>query len=420
MLKLLLFAIALNLALLGLILLRRLLKPVWFLYRESREQLWASRIHKALTNSAAVEWRQKPRSWIDRVAAENVLLNRSLVAPPEEQTRLRRLFHAWQLCAWRQRGLTSRDPLKAAESALVLGRMSCTDSLPDLLRRLERSKGDTQVAVLNAIGLLGNIEAVDRLVSFLAHRGATRSQLVKFALVSCGATNPNRLARRLQHSSPEVRRVVASALAELAPPTVVPELVQAANDPHPEVRAEVGYALGRIGTTAAMVALHGLLTDLKAHVRIRTLEALAHTSGVPSPWLFDALKDSESAVRLLAAQSLVSCYPEPVELLDQVGALGDRAALDAIINALERSGYTWQALQDLTSLDSARQQESEALVKRLASVGVLNYAVSAAEIHPDHSVRQKLVQLLARQAPKSPTHGGTSNVSSRRNQQWIS
>ncbi|NER97832.1 MAG: tetratricopeptide repeat protein [Symploca sp. SIO1B1] len=85
----------------------------------------------------------------------------------------------------------------------------------------------------------------------------------------------------------------------------IPGLIQALQDSESHVRISAAEALGQIGSDAAIPGLIQALEDSESHVRISTAEALGQIgSDVAIPRLIQALEDSESHVRMSAIKAL--------------------------------------------------------------------------------------------------------------------
>ena len=116
------------------------------------------------------------------------------------------------------------------------------------------------------------------------------------------------------------RRLVEAFGAAGAP--AVPALIQALGDSNSAVRAVAAWALGDLGDPRAVPALIQALGDSDRDVRRAAAEALG-AIGDPQavPALIKALGDSDRAVRRAAAEALVKIGTPDVPALIQ--ALGD-------------------------------------------------------------------------------------------------
>jgi HEAT repeat protein len=202
---------------------------------------------------------------------------------------------------------------------------------------------------------------------------------------------------------PWLRAVIAGALAEVATPEEVPDLVRAASDTEPEVRAKIASALGRTGGQSAVETLRALAEDSYWYVRLRAIRSLGELHPAVDPDCFwKALQDKHWVVRGEAATVLYASGQDPVFLLRKTREeIRDRYALGALVSVLEREGVIWEAIGVLCSSSPEERQAGEELMREMLNVHKVAAASYALEMHPDDCVRGELLQLTAEFPPGS-------------------
>lgn len=388
----------LNLTLLAVVFLRRLVKHWYFLARDERRLQVAAYVAQALEQLRQGRDVAPP---MYRGLAEEELLRRLPEANEEDRAMLRQLFRDWGLLADRQTRLRQARLGQRAYSALVLAQMEVHEALPDIVRLLEEGKGESRLAALRALDLLADPEATDALVGILPAVKQTAWRLVWSALTSCCRQQPERLLPHLVHPEPQVRTVVAAAIAEVARPEMVKHLKRFANDPEPEVRAKIVRALGRMGDSSVLPILMDRAHDPVWYVRLQAVEALGELGDSHAhETLALAIRDSHWRVRQKATTALYTLWRDPVALLELLrqGA-PDRYALEALVSELERRGVTWEAINRVNSPLPTIREHSRELVRLLVEVRAYATVLYAIGMHPDIAIRQTLVELVTHSLP---------------------
>jgi len=244
---------------------------------------------------------------------------------------------------------------------------------------IEASTGDTNaVAVLRMLG--------PEVVPGLVHLLGTRESFVHTQLTALAPKLPRRLGRRAAKLAGPLRAVgdrsaAAKSLGLLGPQAsaAVPALVQALDDPHPQVQSEATAALGRIGKTA-VPALTELLTD--NHPAIR--RAAAFSLGEMGPQaegaitaLIESLTDSNKDVRASTVYSLAMIGFPAMSALSNVIDHGDAKARGDAIIALMRIRQSMRlVLPPLIKMAHAEDPASRS--QALGALGALRFADDAA------------------------------------------
>lgn len=409
--RVLLVLVLFNLGLLVLVFLRRVVKARIFSLQDEHRFRWARVVEEVLQGRSASESIPPIRSNWHRARAEEVLLQRWERATPTERSVLKSLFYQWGLFKWRRARLRHWGSLERARSALVLGRIGCSETLPEVLGLLKRERSHARVAVISAVELLGQPAAIDALIAFLVERGVRCRQPVLAALIHCAQARPAKLLPHLQHKLPWLRAVIAGVLAEVATPEEVPDLLRAASDTEPEVRTKIASALGRTGGESAVGALRALAEDSQWYVRLRAIRSLGELQPAVDPGFFwKALQDKHWVVRGEAARALYHSCQDPIFLLRKAREeIQDRYALGAVVSLLEREGVIWDAIGVLCSSSPEERQAGEELIRELFRADKVAAASYALEAHPDDCVRGELLQLAA-EFPPGPSGARMPNV----------
>jgi len=378
------------------LLLRRLVKSLYFAFQDDLRLRWAHIVDEALLRKRMPERVPWLRLFWNREAAEAALLGRLATVAPRDQSILTALFRTWRLFDRRRAQMKHGDWWQQAYSAVVLGRLRCVEALPDLLWLLQHARRAAQVPVLNSLELLAQPAAIEPLVRHMIERAPQQTRPVLSALISCTRNCPERLLPYLKHELPAVRTLAAAALAEVATKAEATALAQAATDPEPEVRAKVARALGRTAEPVGYQALDRLSHDQVWYVRLQAADAI---SLIPVPQstdrLLEILEDKEWRVRVKAAMALYRRVGDPLDLLSRLRArTTDRYAIGAMVDALEHAGAIWESFTALGSEDSAKREKSQALLALLLALGKISAALSALETHPERGVRQAVLRAL--------------------------
>ncbi|WP_435146713.1 HEAT repeat domain-containing protein [Halobaculum sp. P14] len=208
------------------------------------------------------------------------------------------------------------------------------DRTVDVLIHLARNDDDDSVraAGVDALGDLGD-GCVERL---LAEEFGVDPAAADWAAVRA-------YAKALQSSVPEFRMAAANALGDLGDSDAVKPLVGGLGDDDPRVRERACYALGQIGDPRPVGKLKQRLDDDHGAVKAAAADALGTIASQPAlSALVDLLDDDNPSIRRVAANALGNASSaEPVPML--ASALGDehdtvrRTAVFSIIELLSNA-----------------------------------------------------------------------------------
>lgn len=248
-------------------------------------------------------------------------------APQNDQ---QRALHAVALARW--------------EEAMDLG----TAAIEPLFLVICHGGWSARQHAVEALGVIGDVAAVEVLITALADsdRGVRRRAVKALVMIGSEAVNP--LIRALHHSDREVRRQVAEILGIGGDSRAVEPLVAALEDSDSGVRWQAADALGKMGM-GAVEPLVAALGESSSGVRWWAAAALEQIGTVAVDPLMKVLIAGKWEMRQQAAEVLGTIQDgRAVEPL--VMALGDsndgvrrRAAA-----ALEKIGWTPQDQQQQT------------------------------------------------------------------------
>jgi HEAT repeat protein/type II secretory pathway predicted ATPase ExeA len=213
-----------------------------------------------------------------------------------------------------------------------LGALCMENEVRDwLLGGLEHINWEMRKATANALGILGNGSAVDRLLGML--QNTTEYDQVRWAAVqTLGTIGNDRAVKPLLdavlHDRSLVSRAAAKALSAVGADRVVDPLLDVLQDQakSEDVRWMAAQILGTLGNERALVPLLAALFDQSVLVRRAAAEALGSLGNdrATGP-LLAALGDQETEVVITAAAAL--------------GTLGSDHALEFILSAQHNANY---------------------------------------------------------------------------------
>lgn len=276
--------------------------------------------------------------------------------------------------------LGSGEPGTRGAAALALGHIGDRGSRVHLEQALGDRVGWVRGRAAFALGLIGDSAAAPALVRRLSREsdpGARESILAALGTLESRRDGSPEIAKALHARRAEERWAAAVAAARCRDAALVGPLLKHADEPRPEMRWRVAYALGRIGEPARAAgsqALRTLAKDPVEIVRYHAARALGEVadSGA-APVLTPLLSDKSWRVRVNAAHALGSIgarravRPLVERLRDPsahvrweaalaLGLLGDSTAVPALRRALadSASGVVQGAALSLLRLQGER------------------------------------------------------------------
>jgi cyclophilin family peptidyl-prolyl cis-trans isomerase/HEAT repeat protein len=253
-----------------------------------------------------------------------------------------------------ERFLADLDPAVRARAALAVGRLQDTTTVEALAPLLQDPSADVRREAVFALGQIGAKRAGPLLLPRLADRDGEVVLLVLEALGKLGdKANTRHVARYLGAANATERATAAVALWRLADSTALDPLLAHHDDPDPEVRWRVLYALEKIVAPDRVVLIAAQHAGAEPDPLVRAY-AVRTMGRQKSPrataYLLQALGDAEvpvvvnamRALQLIADTTCVRCgaalaarlsHPHPYVRVTAATALGERFALVAADSA---------------------------------------------------------------------------------------
>ncbi|HUR94010.1 MAG TPA: HEAT repeat domain-containing protein [Gemmatimonadales bacterium] len=335
----------------------------------------------------------------------------ALEAVLEEQARGTTDRPSWLLEVYDRLGLLDKyiDRLRTARrwrerafAAELLGRVGNAKAVPALLATVQATRtedGDVREIALRALARIADPRAVDELVASLRTADPWLAPRLADILARHGVLVVDPLVTFLNEPGRHPARAwAANVLGEVGATQAFPALARGLADPDDEVRAKSATALGRLGDRRALAPLlEHLLADPAPFVRARIAGALGRFDG---PEVIDhlvrGLGDPAWWVRMRS-----------VEALEQIGARAEGPLLSALEDAdpeiriraaagLERLGVP-DVLVTLIERGDRLPEVMETLAK-FAGAGA-GELMSELLAHPSGSVRAAAVAAIRRGAP---------------------
>jgi hypothetical protein len=199
---------------------------------------------------------------------------------------------AWLAFNWIVRAASSpEDVIRGLKQGSTIARWQRANELADMLRneRFSEFKRNGQEAANLAEILDGEIAAAGMSDNDVAFRYYLARALGEFevqegmdVLLKAAATNRDAREQKVRDGAIQAIAVRAHNLQRLKPPQEVansqlePALISLAKDDDPSIRFQVAYALGKVGTPAAIEQLAVMVDDPHADTRYNAAVALAY------------------------------------------------------------------------------------------------------------------------------------------------
>lgn len=363
-----------------------LIVPPW--HAKSLEQLWSSSIKE------------------DRRAIEEVLASQSQFLHGQESVTFQRLVTGSSIFnSWLQR-LQNGSTLEKVDAAGMLGYFPDPRGIQALADALRDTSPKVALSCVLSLGRTEALAAVPALIRNLPNLPKSIPDItLTAALAGCAREQPQSLEALLKSPIDRVRILGAWAISEVAGPSVLPALVEAQQDSHPEVRAKVARALARIPTSVAVEALKSLVRDPVWFVRLRALHSLGELR-VPEGGAvaLAALADEVREVRYRAAYALRKIQGMQIEIVAHLLRSGSKLSFDSLISEWERSGFLDSVARELPEDNGARGVRAKEFLRVLIAAGVTSTLENFVLVYPQTQVRWSLAELLL-EAPQSELRG---------------
>jgi HEAT repeat protein len=221
--------------------------------------------------------------------------------------------------------LTGQQPEVRLMAVKALGKMGAM-AVPPLLNimRDEKQPDDAAKGAAEALGLLGDVQAVPHLVRLLRAREGKLAGCAARALAAIGepAVRPLIDSLPTQRAELELRKAIVDALVTIGEPSIEP-LTKSLDSHSASVRGATEEALARIGAPATEALVAALRTeDWNLRRRVAQILGRIGDERVAEPLVL-ALHDKDPGVRARVAQVLARVGRE-----EHVGALIDAVQND--------------------------------------------------------------------------------------------
>ena len=237
--------------------------------------------------------------------------------------------------------------------------------VPPLIAHLS-GRDEVKAACVEALGRIGDMSAVEPLVSTLMtnRRGATSE--LPIALTALGEGAIPSTTRALASSEVEVRLIATEAIAQIGGPDAVVPLGSVLRDASLPVRRVASDALRSIADDRVLPQVAAALGDSDWQVYHAARDALANVGIAAAPVLISALGSDNPRVSSMAQQALVRIGKPALPALK--AALSSASETQAHWAAIAMGGIGYEAvdyavavLRDTASPVTARAQAALAL-----------------------------------------------------------
>ena len=201
---------------------------------------------------------------------------------------------------------TLPDPETRMAALGALGRLKRPSSLNVLSQGVYDPEPAVRAFAAGALGEFGQPGGVAPLTHALGDEHARVRAVAAASLGRVGTKDSRPLLQALTHdASLQVRASAVEGLLRLGDHNAVLVATDLARHPDPSVRASVAQALGAATDKQALAILQTLLQDQQPQPRLFSAKALGRISLPVIPLIKKGLHDSDAAVRITAAGSLL-------------------------------------------------------------------------------------------------------------------
>jgi HEAT repeat protein len=289
-----------------------------------------------------------------------------------ERGRLASIARSMGLVDQYRRELKASSKVRRVEAVEALGQIGDPEALEDLVVMLSDRQSEVRVQAAAALSHLDDervipnlLAAIDRSDDWTAIRIADIA--LRFGRAAVGPMTDYLLGAG-RH-----RPLIARTLGLIGDPAAEQALLQVLDSLDDDLRMRAAAALGRCGTGRSVHRLLDLLTDPRWEVRAQAVVAVGKRGEpVAIPWLVRALADESWWVRHNAAAALIE-VPGGRAALQGALESPDPYARDAAAAVLLTSGAAESAVSQLNAHDPTRRLAAHDLVSHLLDAGKEEY-----------------------------------------------
>jgi HEAT repeat protein len=188
----------------------------------------------------------------------------------------------------------------------ILGRLKRPATLAVLAQSVYDPVPSVRAFAAGALGEFGSPDGVAPLTHAVGDEAAMVRAVAAVSLGRLGLKDNRPLLRALTRDpSFHVRATAAEGLLRLGDASAIQLAVDLARHPDPSIRGAAAQALSVTAEPQALPVLQALLQDQQPLPRLSAAKALGHHPGAVVPALVKGLQDTDHAVRIAAAVSLV-------------------------------------------------------------------------------------------------------------------
>ena len=200
--------------------------------------------------------------------------------------------------------------------------------LPAVLATVRAGPAQLRVEAVAVLVRLGDPASVPVLFETLADSNAELTKSAQSALANWAGTGvDDQLVTRLSQSPGNTRRLLVELAGQRHAAAAVPQLIKAANEPDPKLRAAGIKSLGETVGPAELSALSELLAQAKTAEEIAEVQAALESACTRIP-------DKNACSDKLLAGLATSATPAKCALLRALGVVGNAPALAAVQSAV--------------------------------------------------------------------------------------
>ena len=285
---------------------QRLLASIVNGYARRREQILTPWLLRALEDPDSLPPLRRVLRPFDRLVVRNVLLRLALDLRGEDSRAIADLYRELGLLDDELRGLSAWRTGRRAAAAANLATLRMPRIQRQLVRALDDPERRVRIALIRALGEIGDRQALLALIPRLGERSPTVVRQVEQVLVDRGREVVSEIvAYATATTKRRGRRAAVEVLGLLRAPAAADLLLELVRDPDRELRIRSVKAAAAIGDPRFLEAFHELLTDAVWEVRCQAAKGLG-TLGSPTSveLLRTALADQHWWVRFYAAVAL--------------------------------------------------------------------------------------------------------------------
>jgi HEAT repeat protein len=313
---------ALVVAIFILLMLQRAIASLLARHVKRREAALSRLVLRAVDSREAVPELRRALRRLDRSILRGMLLQLALDLRGDESRAIAALYRELGLLDVELRALRGWRARRRAAAAANLATLRMPRTQRELIRRLDDPSRSVRIALIRALGEIGDRQALVTLVRRLGERSPTVVRQVEQVLIERGREIvPEIVAYATTTQRLSARRAAVEVLGFLRAPLAADLLLELVRHPDRELRTRAVKAAAAVGDPRFLQAFHELLADPSWSIRCQAAKGLGTLGSESSiPLLRAALADDHWWVRFYVAVALAE--------LGEAGHAALRAAVD--------------------------------------------------------------------------------------------